>query len=361
MRAAALAQRKRDHQRGARQRSDPEQRPRPLMGDGDGHQRGRDRQDAEHHAAMRGVDRLHAHRHQQRKQDADAEHGDRRAAATARAAAAAGAARAAAPASTARQSPCASRSAPPDRSRKPQAASPAACRRRSPCRQSPATGRGARARNGRHDCVVTTWRTWLPILPIGVQQSHSVHMAAMRALTRCNAAPHQSERRTETAGRARRRRNCGRSARDRSARRAMRRSACRASAISASQNTSGLTKPVAICTHKRGAKHGAIEDLEDAAALLLGPAAHARPQDRQRPGQSGKPAQNAAGKSDGGVRRLAAEDEGHRRALEIERGREDQQQHADAQLEHLADRRARSAACRAACRSGRRSRTARPA
>ena len=55
-RAAALAQRKRDHQRGAGDRGDPEQRPRPLMGDGDGDQRGGDRQHAQHHAAMRGVD-----------------------------------------------------------------------------------------------------------------------------------------------------------------------------------------------------------------------------------------------------------------------------------------------------------------
>ena len=46
------------------------------MGDGDCHQRGRDRQDAEHHAAMRSVDRLHTERHQQRKKDADANHCD---------------------------------------------------------------------------------------------------------------------------------------------------------------------------------------------------------------------------------------------------------------------------------------------
>ena len=62
--------------RRARERSDPEQRPWPLMGDRDCDQRGRDRHDPEHHAAMRGVDGLHAHRHQQRKQDGDADHRD---------------------------------------------------------------------------------------------------------------------------------------------------------------------------------------------------------------------------------------------------------------------------------------------
>ena len=52
-------------------------RPRPLVGDEEGDQRGGDRQHAQHHAAMRGVDGLDRERHQERKQDAHAEHRDR--------------------------------------------------------------------------------------------------------------------------------------------------------------------------------------------------------------------------------------------------------------------------------------------
>jgi hypothetical protein len=76
-RAAALAQRERDHQRGAGNGRDPEQRLRPLMGDENGDKGGGDRERAHHHAAMRGIDGLNRNRHQERKQDADAERGDR--------------------------------------------------------------------------------------------------------------------------------------------------------------------------------------------------------------------------------------------------------------------------------------------
>ena len=145
-RAAALPQRKRDHQCCARERGDPEQRPRPFMGDHDRDQGGRDRHDPEHHAAMRGIDGLHPHRHQERKQDGDAEHRDRPVAATARAAAAGGAARPAIPASIARRSACAARSVQSDQLPRPRSASPAACRRKSARRQNPATDRDARVK-----------------------------------------------------------------------------------------------------------------------------------------------------------------------------------------------------------------------
>jgi hypothetical protein len=46
------------------------------MGDGDSDKRCGDRQNPQHHAAMRSVDPLHPQRHQKRKQDGDAYHGD---------------------------------------------------------------------------------------------------------------------------------------------------------------------------------------------------------------------------------------------------------------------------------------------
>src|SRR5438309_8377985 len=50
--------------------------------------------------------------------------------------------------------------------------------------------------------------------------------------------------------------------------------------------------------HQRSREHGEIEELEDAASLMLVPAADVGPQNRQRPRQSRKAAQNAAGKAD---------------------------------------------------------------
>jgi hypothetical protein len=47
------------------------------MGDENGDQGGGDRERAHHHAAMRGIDGLNRNRHQERKQHADAERGDR--------------------------------------------------------------------------------------------------------------------------------------------------------------------------------------------------------------------------------------------------------------------------------------------
>ncbi len=75
-RAAALAQRERDHESSANDRCDPEQRVRPFVGDQDSDQRRRDRKNPQHHAAMRGIDGLHRQRHQQRKQNAYAQHCD---------------------------------------------------------------------------------------------------------------------------------------------------------------------------------------------------------------------------------------------------------------------------------------------
>lgn len=75
-RAAALAQRKGDDQRGARQRSDPEQRPRPLVRDEDGDQRSGNRERSHHHAAVRSIDGRNRQRHHERKHDARAEHRD---------------------------------------------------------------------------------------------------------------------------------------------------------------------------------------------------------------------------------------------------------------------------------------------
>src|SRR5689334_4609661 len=48
---------------------------------------------------------------------------------------------------------------------------------------------------------------------------------------------------------------------------------------------------------ERDGQNAEIEDLENAAALLLGPAAHAGPEDRQWTRESGEPTQNAAGKA----------------------------------------------------------------
>ncbi len=166
----------------------------PLMGDGDCDQRGGDRQDAEHHAAMRSVDRLHAERHQQRKQDADANHRDHE------------------------LSPQrARRKRPAQHNKKHQRTQAGDCRahrgqrdringgNRKPCRrqgaaenhhadktqqQTEAFARGMRR----------TWREWLSGLPPAYSQSHSVHMAAMRALSRCNTAPHQSKAREKQQG-----------------------------------------------------------------------------------------------------------------------------------------------------------------
>jgi hypothetical protein len=76
-RAAALAHRERDHQCRARHRRDPEQWLRPFVGDRDRDQRGCDRQNPEHHAAMRGIDSSHRERHQEWKQHSHAQHHDR--------------------------------------------------------------------------------------------------------------------------------------------------------------------------------------------------------------------------------------------------------------------------------------------
>ena len=151
-RAAALPQRKRDHDRSTRERRDPEQRPRPLMGDHHGHQSGRDRHDSEHHAAMRGIDGLDPQRHQERKQDDDAEHRDHELRPQRASAATAAAARAAAPASRDLRARRAAKSVQSDQLPIPQSASPAACRRRSPCRQSPATDRDVRVKWRERSC-----------------------------------------------------------------------------------------------------------------------------------------------------------------------------------------------------------------
>src|SRR5262249_55640615 len=76
-----------------------------------------------------------------------------------------------------------------------------------------------------------------------------------------------------------------------------------------------------------------VEGLEDAATLVLIPAAYIRPQDRKWSRQSCETAENAAGKADRAIGELAAELESERLAVEIERDRKDQQQHADAQPE----------------------------
>jgi len=47
------------------------------MGNDHGHERGGDRQNPEQHGAMRGIDGLHAERHQEWKQNAYAERRDR--------------------------------------------------------------------------------------------------------------------------------------------------------------------------------------------------------------------------------------------------------------------------------------------
>ena len=106
-------------------------------------------------------------------------------------------------------------------------------------------------------------------------------------------------------------------------------------ASSASQKTFGFDEAAGDLQAQRGAEHGAVEDLEYAAPLILGPAADARPQGRKRAGQAGEAAKDAAGKSDGCVCQPAAEAKRHRRADEIERGRKYQQHHADAELEVL--------------------------
>ena len=106
-------------------------------------------------------------------------------------------------------------------------------------------------------------------------------------------------------------------------------------ASSASQNTFSFDETAGDLQDQRGAEHGAVEDLEDAAALILGPAAYAGPQGRKRARQPGEAAENAAGKSDAGIGDAAAEAKGHRLADEIERGRKHQQHHADAELEGL--------------------------
>src|SRR5262249_54015580 len=86
---------------------------------------------------------------------------------------------------------------------------------------------------------------------------------------------------------------------------------------------------------ERCGQNAEIEDLENAAALPLGPAAYAGPEDWQRSRESGESAQNAASKADRAIRCLAAEGDGHFLALEVERSRKDQQEHSDGQLEHL--------------------------
>ena len=142
----------------------------------------------------------------------------------------------------------------------------------------------------------------------------SVHMAAMHGSARCNAAPDESDAGQKQQPQHDVAKIRGRSARDRSARRATRRSACRASPSAPARTRPCLTKPVAICRPAATPSTRAVEDLENAAALILGPAADAGPQDRQRARQAGKAAENAAGKSDAGIGDPAAEAKGHRLA-----------------------------------------------
>ena len=80
-------------------------------------------------------------------------------------------------------------------------------------------------------------------------------------------------------------------------------------ASSASQNTFSFDEAAGDLQAQRGAEHGAVEDLENAAPLILGPAAHARPQGRKRAGQTGKAAEDAAGKSDRGIGRRGRRNE----------------------------------------------------
>ena len=142
------------------------------MGDGDGDQRGGDRENSQHHAAMRGVDAsappsairngnamlthsiaIASCGHSRARRQRPAQH-----ASSSRA-------------STGRRSRCAARSARSDRSPTPRSASPAACRRRSPCRRSPATDRDVRATawDGMTSGSMT-WRDWLPVLPRAYSQ-----------------------------------------------------------------------------------------------------------------------------------------------------------------------------------------------
>ena len=76
-----------------------------------------------------------------------------------------------------------------------------------------------------------------------------------------------------------------------------------------------------------------VEGLEDAAPLILAPAAHARPQNGNGTRQAREAAEHAAGKSDCGVGDFPADAQGHGCALEIKRGRKHQKQDADAELE----------------------------
>src|SRR5258708_1583161 len=83
---------------------------------------------------------------------------------------------------------------------------------------------------------------------------------------------------------------------------------------------------------ERGCEYRPVKGLENAAPLLLAPAAHAGPQDGNRTRESRETAKDAAGEADGGVGPFAAEAERHRRTLENHRGRKHQQQHADGQF-----------------------------
>ena len=354
-RAAALAQRKRDHQRGAGDGGDPEQRPRPLMGDGDGDQRGGDRQHAQHHAAMRSIDPSAS--------PSDIRSGNRMATqsiaiASCGHSARGGSGRRSTISSTSEHSPAiAVRSAGQcnridSRDRDPRRRQRAAEDRHADKAQQQTE---TFARDDEGEVMTRLVSGFAARAYSNLLGAHGGHAQ----LPRSNAAPHQSD-----AGQKQQRQHdvveipvvqgvVGRACRG------GRRSACRASPAAPAGRRSASTKPVATCRHQRGAEHGAVEDLENAAALILvqprmlahrvgsGPDRPARPP-RMPPANPTPasamrpPKRKAIGCAD-----------------EIERGRKPQQHHADAELETLAGRRARPAARRSACRRVRRPRTAR--
>src|SRR4051812_15550368 len=115
---------------------------------------------------------------------------------------------------------------------------------------------------------------------------YSVHMAAMRGSTRSNAAPHHADARDEQQ------------AQHQVVEITVAEGAIGARANPRTEKCPGQhqqRQPEHLAGHeaagdlqaKRGAEHDAIEDLEDATALILAPAAYAGPQDRERAGQPG--------------------------------------------------------------------------
>ena len=72
-------------------------------------------------------------------------------------------------------------------------------------------------------------------------------------------------------------------------------------AIKASRRTSPVTSPVAACMHREAVRMVQLNVWKTPRRSSLPQPREARPEDRRRAGEPCKPAENAAGQSDGAV------------------------------------------------------------